>query len=103
VARKAEDKRWNSKFGQFVQSYGAELLAARLEVSSAAIYHWVYGRTFPRPHHAETIQRLARQRRAFSDFSVADIHEHRRDARFRIRIPVKKGAIDDGKRRSQSE
>jgi len=79
VSRKSKDKRWDSKFGQFVESYGVELLAARLKVDSTAIYHWIGRRTSPDPTNALAIQRLARRRRI--TLSLDDIYQHRREAR----------------------
>jgi hypothetical protein len=55
-------KRWKSKFARFVDVYGARPLANDLCIDQSAIYFWVKGRTAPRPHHAATIQRLARER-----------------------------------------
>jgi hypothetical protein len=55
-------RRWRSKFARFIQDYGVESLAKRLDVRPSAIYHWIRGSTTPRPAHAEIMQRLARER-----------------------------------------
>jgi hypothetical protein len=55
---------WESEFARFVRSYGVDLMAQRLEIKPSAIYHWIRGSTAPRPVHAWTIQRLARERGA---------------------------------------
>jgi hypothetical protein len=54
-------KRWKSTFARFVMGFGVERLATRLDVRSSAIYHWIGGRTAPRPVHAAIIRRLARE------------------------------------------
>jgi hypothetical protein len=67
--------RWTSTFARFVLGYargtrdtrnhavaGATLLAQHLGVRPSAIYHWVRGAIAPRPIHAASIQRLARER-----------------------------------------
>jgi hypothetical protein len=79
VSRKSKDNRWNSKFGQFVRSYGVELLATRLSVDPTSVYHWIARRTSPDPANAQAIQRLARRRRI--TLSLDDIYQHRRGAR----------------------
>jgi hypothetical protein len=53
--------RWESKFARFVRTYGAERLAAALDVHSSAIYHWIRGVTTPRPDRAAIIQRVAHE------------------------------------------
>jgi DNA-binding XRE family transcriptional regulator len=62
VPARSDDKRWNSGFARFVDSYGVALLASRLHVSSGAIYQWVRGATHPRLSHAREIQMLAKRR-----------------------------------------
>jgi hypothetical protein len=58
------ERYWKSKFARFVRSYGVHELAAQLDIQPSAIYHWLRGATAPRPVHAETIKRLARERGA---------------------------------------
>jgi DNA-binding transcriptional regulator YdaS (Cro superfamily) len=70
---------WNSRFARFVKDFGVEALAARLAVRPSAIYHWIRGATTPRPVHAETIQRLARE--SGSSISMDDIYGHSREVR----------------------
>jgi hypothetical protein len=72
-------KRWESKFARFVGGYGVELLAAKLDVGSSAIYHWIRGATRPRPEHAEIIQRLACERGIRLTFD--EIYGHSRKLR----------------------
>jgi hypothetical protein len=54
-------KRWESKFARFVGTYGAKQLASELRIDPAAIYHWVRGVSRPKPEHAASIQRVARE------------------------------------------
>jgi hypothetical protein len=70
---------WRSKFARFIQSYGVESLAAKLEVRPSAIYHWIRGTTTPRPAHAEVIKRLARKRG--SALTMDEIYGHARAVR----------------------
>jgi hypothetical protein len=72
-------KRWESKFGRFIRSYGVEPLALELDVTSPAIYHWIRGASIPRPAYAEVIQRLARDRGFM--LTMDDIYGHRRNVR----------------------
>jgi hypothetical protein len=70
---------WKSKFAGFVQSYGVENLARSLEITPPAIYHWIRGRSSPKPEHAAIIQRLARERGA--SLSFEEIYGHATDVR----------------------
>jgi len=72
-------RRWKSKFAQFVQGYGVEKLAKRLDVRPSAIYHWIRGATTPRPAHAAVIQHLARERGY--KLTMDDIYGHSREVR----------------------
>lgn len=71
--------RWNSKFARFIQFYGVESLAVKIDIRPSAIYHWIRGATAPRPVHALTIQRLARERRF--RLSMEEIYRHSRAIR----------------------
>jgi len=79
VSRKSDDKRWNSKFAGFVQSYGVEKLARQLRIAPSAVYHWMSGKTSPHPAKAISIQRIAR-RRGFS-LTLEEIYQHSREVR----------------------
>jgi len=70
---------WRSKFAQFVQGYGVECLAKRLDVRPSAIYHWIRGATTPRPVTADIIRNLARERGC--RLSMDDIYGHSRAVR----------------------
>ena len=70
---------WRSKFARFIQYYGVESLAKRLDVRPSAIYHWIRGSTTPRPAHAEIMQRLARDRG--SRLTMDEIYAHSRAVR----------------------
>jgi hypothetical protein len=50
---------WKSKFVRFIQSYGAESLALKLDVRPSATCHWIRDAAAPRPLRAEIIRRLA--------------------------------------------
>lgn len=63
-----------SEFERFVRSYGVDLMAERLAIKPSAIYHWLRGATAPTPIHAETIQRLARERGAM--LTMDQIYRH---------------------------
>lgn len=69
-------RHWSSKFARFIQSYGVQSLAMKLDVRPSAIYHWIRGATTPRPAHAEIIKRLARERG--SRITMDDIYGHSR-------------------------
>lgn len=62
MSAKSGDKRWDSRFGRFVKTYGVELLASRLHVRSTAVYGWVSGRVSPTSGNALAIRRLAKRR-----------------------------------------
>jgi DNA-binding transcriptional regulator YdaS (Cro superfamily) len=70
---------WKSKFARFVRSYGATVLASRMELHNTSVYQWISGRTVPRPSHAEVILQLARERG--SRLTMNDIYEHARTVR----------------------
>lgn len=71
--------RWESNFARFIQSYGVELLALKLEVHPTAIYHWVRGATTPRPAYAEAILKLASQ--TGFDLTMDEVYAHARNVR----------------------
>lgn len=60
---RSKDKRWETKFAEFVHAYGAELLAERLGVSRDAVYKWVAGADHMRPMRAQKIVKLAKLRK----------------------------------------
>jgi hypothetical protein len=60
--KQINERFWRSEFARFVKSYGVDELAVQLDVQPSAIYHWIRASTTPRLVHAETIQRLARER-----------------------------------------
>jgi hypothetical protein len=72
-------RHWKSNFARFIQSYGVDLLALKLDVHTSAIYHWIRGATTPRPAHAEIIQRFACERG--SRLSFDEIYGHSREVR----------------------
>ena len=43
MSQRAQDRRWQTKFGSFVAEFGAERLAESLEVRPPAVYQWVKG------------------------------------------------------------
>lgn len=61
IERRADDGRWQSKFGRFVSQYGAENLAEELGVDRTAVYHWIRGATSPQTATAAHIRVLARE------------------------------------------
>ena len=77
VTAKAKDKRWDTEFSRFVESYGVTLLAARLDVRKSAIYHWLSGSTSPHPSNAIKIQKLAKRRRI--ELTLDQIYQHFRE------------------------
>ncbi len=79
MSRKSNDRRWESKFAKFVQEYGVERLAKRLEIAPSAVYHWMSGRTSPRPAKAMAIQRIAK--RSGRSLSLEEIFQHFRGGR----------------------
>lgn len=70
--------RWDTSFGSFVKSYTAAALARDLGLAEGgpAVYHWLAGRTQPRPPTAQRIAEL-------SDglVTVPDIYRHREEVR----------------------
>lgn len=73
-ASRATDRRWESPLGRFVDFYGADELASRVEVHKTAVYHWVSGRAAPRPEKAFVILRIARS--TGLAVSLDDIYQH---------------------------
>jgi transcriptional regulator with XRE-family HTH domain len=71
---RATDRRWESPFGCFVDFYGADELASRMDVHRTAVYHWVSGKAAPRPEKAFAIRRIARST-GFT-ISLDDIYQH---------------------------
>ncbi len=60
-----DPRRWRTSFGRWVNHYGVSRLCADLSragqpVTPHAVYHWVGGRTMPRPERAIAIVRLSR-------------------------------------------
>jgi hypothetical protein len=72
-------RRWESKFARFVKAYGVALLAAALDIRPSAIFHWIGGRTSPRPANAFAMQKLAK--RCNVELSLEDIYQHSREIR----------------------
>ena len=72
--QKSADRRWDSKFGRFVASYGIDLLAVRLSVTRSAVYHWMHGSNSLHPANAQAICRLAKRRHI--ELSLDDIYAH---------------------------
>ena len=70
---------WKSKFAHFVRSYGVEKLAKELRIAPSAVYHWIRAASRPKPEHAATIQRLARERGV--RVTLDEIYAHSRDLR----------------------
>jgi DNA-binding XRE family transcriptional regulator len=64
---RAQDRRWKTPLGRFVDFFGADELAARVEVHRSAVYHWLSGKADPRPAVAMRIVRVARS----SDFAIS--------------------------------
>jgi DNA-binding XRE family transcriptional regulator len=79
---RAQDRRWSSPLGRFVDFFGADRLAARVEVQPSAVYHWLGGRAQPRPAIAMKIRRLA----SSSGFSISfdDIYQNFRESRVEL-------------------
>jgi DNA-binding transcriptional regulator YdaS (Cro superfamily) len=82
VARKSNDRRWDSKFGRFVQAFGAGKLADRLNVTPGAVYQWINGNTSPSKKRAFVIFKIARGH----NLSMEEIYRHARPARARVEI-----------------
>lgn len=57
---RAQDRRWKTPLGRFVDFLGADELAERVEVHHSAVYHWLSGKADPRPATAMRIVRVAR-------------------------------------------
>ena len=49
MSQRAQDRRWQTKFGTFVSEFGAERLADILEGRPPAVYQWVKGHTASTP------------------------------------------------------
>jgi DNA-binding transcriptional regulator YdaS (Cro superfamily) len=80
MSQRAQDRRWQTKFGSFVAEFGAERLAESLEVRPPAVYQWVKGETAPTPARAFAILRIA----SLSGFEISlnDIYQ-------RFRRPIR--------------
>ena len=76
MSRRSNDRRWESKFGRFVREYGVARLAARLNVTPAAVYLWISGKTRPQTGKAIEICQIARPQR----LSIEEIYRHSRPA-----------------------
>jgi DNA-binding XRE family transcriptional regulator len=61
MSQRAQDRRWQTKFGNFVSEFGAERLAETLEVRPPAVYQWVKGESAPTPARAFAIMQIACQ------------------------------------------
>lgn len=59
--KRADDGRWESKFGRFVLKVGVERVADALDVDRTAVYHWIRGRNFPQTSTAIQLCTLARE------------------------------------------
>lgn len=79
MPRRREDRRWDSKFAQFVRCYGVTKLAKRLSIAPSAVYHWMRGSTSPHPANAIKIQTLAKRRGIA--LSLDEIYQHSREVR----------------------
>jgi len=53
--RTSKSSRWRSKFGEFIRAYGTARLARDLQVNESTIYHWMGGRSIPRPTMARQL------------------------------------------------
>lgn len=71
---RAHDRRWETPLGRFVDFFGADELAERIDVHKTAVYQYVSGATLPHPAKAFAIRRIARS----SGFSISldDIYQH---------------------------
>jgi hypothetical protein len=76
MSRRAQDRRWQTKFGSFVSEFGAERLAEILEVRPPAVYQWVKGHTAPTRARACAILQIAAQN-GFA-ISLDDIYQRSR-------------------------
>jgi DNA-binding transcriptional regulator YdaS (Cro superfamily) len=76
MSQRAQDRRWQTKFGSFVAEFGAERLAESLEVRPPAVYQWVKGKTAPTPARASAILEIAAQN-GF-EISLDDIYQRSR-------------------------
>jgi hypothetical protein len=76
MSQRAQDRRWQTKFGTFVSEFGAERLAEILEVRPPAVYQWVKGETAPTPARASAILQIAAQN-GF-EISLDDIYQRSR-------------------------
>lgn len=74
---RSTDKRWDSKFAQFIANIGPANLAKLVDVKKASVYHWLSGKNSPRRSIAFSIQKIAK-RRGLS-LSQDEIYQHCRD------------------------
>jgi hypothetical protein len=78
VARpRSKDKRWDSKFAQFIDNIGPGNLAKLVDVKKASVYHWLSGKNSPRRSIAFSIQKIAKRRGV--SLSQDEIYQHYRD------------------------
>jgi len=56
-----EPRLWETPLGRFVHEFGAGELAARLDYTRSAVYHWVQGSVRPYPDTAREIVKIARE------------------------------------------
>ena len=75
MSQRAQDRRWQTKFGSFVAEFGAERLAESLEVRPPAVYQWVKGHTAPTPARACAMQIAAQ---IGFEISLDDIYQRSR-------------------------
>jgi DNA-binding transcriptional regulator YdaS (Cro superfamily) len=76
MSQRAQDRRWQTKFGNFVSEFGAERLAETLEVRPPAVYQWVKGETAPTTARVSAILQIAAQN-GF-EISLEDIYQRSR-------------------------
>ena len=71
----SKSSRWRSHFGEFIRTYGTAKLARDLQVNDSTIYHWMGGRSFPRPTTARQLIVAARSIRL--KLTYRDIYQRR--------------------------
>jgi hypothetical protein len=79
VPARSKGKRWKTKFARFVDTFGAQNLAAELNVSRDALYKWVAGAVHMRPVRAMEIVKIARRRKIV--ISLDEIYQNFDEAR----------------------
>jgi hypothetical protein len=70
-------RRWSTRFGRWVSTFGVRRLTRALEqggqpVTTYAVHQWLAGRTFPRPDRIDAIVTLSDGK-----LTQQDIHQHR--------------------------